>query len=90
MNFVQISMLSLVSGYKDRRSIKRWVTSSLGIELHKVGKNWCVIEEEFLQALKRIYAGKTQQSHIPPTAKNQTEKKFLEELNDLILGNHNV
>lgn len=86
MNFIPISSLRQTSGYRDRRSIKKWVERSLGIELHKVGKNWCVVQEEYEKALRLRYADrkpikKLEKHYVPKT---ETERTFLSELDDLL------
>lgn len=68
MHFVPISSLREASGYRDRRSIKKWVEHSLGIALHRVGKNWCVIESEYTKALWERYGR---------VAVSQTEGKYV-------------
>lgn len=92
MDFIPISSLRETSGYRDRRSIKKWVERSLGIELHKVGKNWCVVREEYEQALRLRYANrkpikKRDMRYVPKT---EAERAFLNELNDLLQENKEV
>lgn len=88
MEFLPISELKKISGYRDRRSITKWVRQSLGIELHKVGKGWCVVKEEYEEAIRlryrsRIPLAKPDKSYVPKT---QTEQTFLSELDDLLAG----
>ncbi len=84
MEFIPISILREFSGYRDRRSIKRWALS-LGIILHKVGKNWCVVRSELDQALSIKYS-RTSLS-IPPSkhkATNSCEQAFLNDLQEFL------
>lgn len=86
MEFVPLSTLQEVSGYRDRRSVARWVHSTLGITMHKIGKSWCVNKQEYEIALRLRY-GVTAKA-VP--AKNEyapqcdSERAFLSDLNDLL------
>lgn len=88
MEFIPISALREISGYRDRRSIAKWVKCTLGIQLHKIGKNWCVAKEEYDTALRLRYQTekpivKPKRKYVP---KNKVEGKFLSELEDLLLN----
>jgi hypothetical protein len=86
MDFIPISALREISGYRDRRSIAKWVQQSLGIQLHKIGKNWWVVKEEYDTAIRLRYL--TEKPMIKPkrkyVPKNKAEDKFLSELEDLL------
>lgn len=92
MDFIPISALREISGYRDRRSVAKWVQRSLGIQLHKIGKNWCVVKEEYDAALLLRYHSekpiiKSKRKYVP---KNKAENTFLSELEDLLLRKQEV
>lgn len=75
--FITISELKTVCGYKDRRSILKWL-HSLGVRSFRVGKNWCVIKTEYETAIIETY------EHVQPKkskknyeASNPHEQAFL-------------
>ena len=92
MDFIPISSLREISGYRDRRSITKWVQRRLHIQLHKIGKNWCVVREEYEDAIELRY--KSQKSLAKPekkyVSKNKAESTFLAELQDLLSTNKEV
>ncbi len=86
MELIPISVLKEVSGFRDRRSVARWLEKSLGIQLRKVGRNWCVFREEYERALQLRYPFKTQipkpkTIYVPQT---ETEREFLSDLENLL------
>lgn len=84
MEFADENILRKISSYSDLRSIRRWV-NSLGLNLIKVGKTWCVLKEELDQALANKYNVKKevkQREKYNPTGKH--EKAFYMELTEMI------
>ena len=81
MEFVTISSLKEICGYRDRRSVIRWVTETLCIKMFRVGKNWCVIKSEYESALIAKYGNKqTQTQRKKSKATNVHEQEFLDDL----------
>lgn len=89
MDFIPISTLREVSGYRDRRSITKWVQQVLCIQLHKVGRNWCVVREEYETAIRLRFQSTApsmpSKGHYVPA--NEHEQNFLAELQDLLAHN---
>lgn len=80
MQFTNLSMLYEITGYSDRRSVEKFL-ASLNVKLHKVGKQHCVITEEFEMALTLKYGQPQKENPKKKTiASNPHEQAFLNDL----------
>ena len=52
MHFIFIEELKTLSGYSDKRAIRRWL-AGMNLRLLKIGKRYCVDKEAFEKALEQ-------------------------------------